>query len=433
MRRLLGIPRLGALFLLAGLVAGAAPPIASATLRPRFVTATAAPATARPSALVTAAIRPEQRPKAPARWIDDLDATVAGHAVSVAIGLDGQWLYRHGARRARPPASNEKLLLSMALLDRTPIWTRFRTRVGYTGARDGDRIRGTLWVLGHGDPEVDRTTMRALARAVKDAGIRKIRGRVMGSTAGFERDWWAPGWRDYFPADYIPLPTALTYEGNEDRYGRHIRDPERRAARSLTERLRALGVRVTGDPGAGVPSGRLREIASRVSAPLTTLMRSMNRASRNFYAEVIGKWLGGRVFGGAGSIAKAARAIHDFAAAHGIDVIAHDASGLSYWNRVEPEGLVDLLWFAARQPWADALRLTLPHGGQGTLEGRLRDVRVRAKTGTLDGVSALSGWVWLEKLGTWGQFSILSQGMSKTEASAIEDRIVHIVARRATA
>jgi D-alanyl-D-alanine carboxypeptidase len=73
----------------------------------------------------------------------------------------------------------------------------------------------------------------------------------------------------------------------------------------------------------------------------------------------------------------------------------------------------------------------MPAGGQGTLEGRLRDVRVRAKTGTLDGVSALSGWVWLERADTWGQFSILSQGMSKSEASAIEDRIVRIVANRA--
>jgi D-alanyl-D-alanine carboxypeptidase len=57
-------------------------------------------------------------------------------------------------------------------------------------------------------------------------------------------------------------------------------------------------------------------------------------------------------------------------------------------------------------------------------------VKVRAKTGTLIDISALSGWVWLAKEGTWAQFSILSRGMSKTEAAAIEDRIVRIVANR---
>jgi D-alanyl-D-alanine carboxypeptidase len=77
------------------------------------------------------------------------------------------------------------------------------------------------------------------------------------------------------------------------------------------------------------------------------------------------------------------------------------------------------------------LRKTLPFGGAGTLAGRLRDVRVRAKTGTLEEVSTLSGWVWLERAGTWAEFSILSRGLSKGAAVAIEDRVVRTVARRA--
>ncbi|HWL90883.1 MAG TPA: D-alanyl-D-alanine carboxypeptidase, partial [Actinomycetota bacterium] len=58
-------------------------------------------------------------------------------------------------------------------------------------------------------------------------------------------------------------------------------------------------------------------------------------------------------------------------------------------------------------------------------------VRVRAKTGTLIDISALSGWVWLEHEGRWGEFSIMSRGMSKSDAVAIENRIVRIVAARA--
>jgi hypothetical protein len=47
-------------------------------------------------------------------------------------------------------------------------------------------------------------------------------------------------------------------------------------------------------------------------------------------------------------------------------------------------------------------------------------------------ISALSGWVWLEQEGTWAEFSIMSRGMSKSAAVAIEDRIVRIVGNHAS-
>jgi serine-type D-Ala-D-Ala carboxypeptidase/endopeptidase (penicillin-binding protein 4) len=369
---------------------------------------------------------------APPQWKQDIAEAIGNRDVSVAIGLDGGWLYRHGAWRQRAPASNQKLLLSMALLQRTSLSTRLRTELFSTGTTSAGVLRGNLWIVGHGDPSVGTLTMRALARAVDAAGIRRIRGRVMGATTGFQRDWWAPGWQDYFPRDYIALPTALTFEGNQDARGVHISDPERRAARFLTRRLRALGVAVTMEAGAGAPPGGLRRIATVRSEPFQRLLRSMNRRSRNFYAEVLGKWLGRLVLGGAGSIAKAARSIELFAHAHGVDNIAYDASGLSYANRISPEDLVALLWFADTRPWGDGLRLGLPTGGQGTLRGRLVGVKVRAKTGTLIDISALSGWVWMTKESAWGEFSIMSRRMSKSDAVAIEDRIVRIVANRAS-
>lgn len=369
---------------------------------------------------------------APPAWIQDVEEAIEGHDVSVAIGLDGAWLYRHGAWKARAPASNQKLLLSMALLQRTSLGGRIRTQVFAKGATTSGVLRGDLWIVGHGDPAVDKATMSALARAIDRAGIRKVRGRVMGATTGFKRDWWAPGWRDYFPEDYIALPTALTFQGNRDARGVHIRDPERRAARSLTNKLEARGIRVTMEAGAGTPPTSLRHIVTRRSDTFQALLRSMNRRSRNFYAEVLGKWLGGQVSGGAGSIAKGARAIERFAEARGVSVVAYDASGLSYRNRIRPRDLVKLLWFAETRPWGRAFRAGLPTGDQGTLEDRLIGVKVRAKTGTLTQISALSGWVWLEEEGAWGEFSIMSRGMSKSAAVAIEDRIVRIVANRAS-
>jgi D-alanyl-D-alanine carboxypeptidase len=60
---------------------------------------------------------------------------------------------------------------------------------------------------------------------------------------------------------------------------------------------------------------------------------------------------------------------------------------------------------------------------------RLHGIDVRGKTGTLDGVSALSGWIKTSR-NTWTEFSILSQGLSKATASRIEDKIVRILDRR---
>jgi serine-type D-Ala-D-Ala carboxypeptidase/endopeptidase (penicillin-binding protein 4) len=179
------------------------------------------------------------------------------------------------------------------------------------------------------------------------------------------------------------------------------------------------------------PAARLRLLAAVRSDPLAVLLRRMNRKSKNFYAEVLGKWLGGRLLGAPGSIAKAGRSIERFGANHGAAIVAHDGSGLSYRNRVRPEDLVQLLWWADSQPWLPTLRSSLPTGDHGTLEDRLRGVRVRAKTGTLEEISALSGWVWIDQAGTWGEFSIMSRGMDKSDAVAIEDRIVRIVANRA--
>jgi D-alanyl-D-alanine carboxypeptidase len=368
---------------------------------------------------------------APSPWKQDIDRAIGRRNMSVAIGFGGRWLYRRDAWIQRTPASNEKLLLSMALLQRASLASRIRTHVFAKGRTRNGVLRGHLWIVGHGDPRVGKSTMAALARAVDQAGIRKVLGRVMGATTGFQRDWWAPGWRDYFPRDYIALPTALTFEGNRDTRGVHISDPERRAARNLSDRLRARGVRVVMDPGAGPPPRGLRHITTLSSDPFQVLLRLMNRRSRNFYAEVLGKWLGRLVLGGAGSIAKGARAIELFARARGVSVVAHDSSGLSYGNRIRPHDLVRLLWFAETRPWVEELRVGLPTGGQGTLEGRLVGVRMRAKTGTLIDISTLSGWVWLTRENAWGEFSIMSRGMSKSDAVAIEDRIVRIVTSRA--
>jgi serine-type D-Ala-D-Ala carboxypeptidase/endopeptidase (penicillin-binding protein 4) len=249
-----------------------------------------------------------------------------------------------------------------------------------------------------------------------------VRGRVFGSTGYFRRDWDAPGWNAE-ARDYVNRPTGLVFERNARA------DPEREAAETLTRKLEALGVRVRGKPGSGRPPGGLETIASVTSRPLQRLLTKMLRPSDNFIAEMLGKRLGVETRGVPGTIAKGAAAIEGWTDDHGTGFTLYDNSGLSYANRVTAQGIVRLLWFAEAQPWGPDLRRALPTGGQGTLRHRLRGVDVRAKTGSLDDVSALSGWVRVRS-GDWVEFSVLSFGMSKSTASAIEDRIVEILQER---
>jgi D-alanyl-D-alanine carboxypeptidase/D-alanyl-D-alanine-endopeptidase (penicillin-binding protein 4) len=253
---------------------------------------------------------------------------------------------------------------------------------------------------------------------------------VIGVTNTFTRERWAPGWQP-IALDYIALPTALTFDANSGPGG-FVFDPELRAAAALTADLRALGVRARGRARAGREPTAEPVLATIRSAPLVDILRRQNLDSLNLDAEVLTKMLGAALFGPPGSIAKGARAIQSWARHHGAAVVAHDGSGLSYTNRISTNGMIQLLTAANSAPWASALRSTLATAGQGTLTGRLLGLRVRAKTGTLlKQVSALSGWVWLQRSRRWAEFSILSRGLSKPQAVVLEDEVVSIIAKHA--
>jgi serine-type D-Ala-D-Ala carboxypeptidase/endopeptidase (penicillin-binding protein 4) len=385
-------------------------------------------ASVRPAAATSVAVPTAGAPKP--GWAVQIDRLVRGLPVGVSVRDEGQDLYGRAAARRRTPASNEKVLLSMALLEALGPDAVLVTQAGAVAPPTSGILAGDLWILGSGDPDIRESTMRLLAQRIRSAGVTRVEGSVLGSTGFFKRDWFAPGWKRDFPRSQVALPTALTFEGNQAG-GVHVRDPELRAARALRRELRDLGVSVAGPAGAGKAPPGLLPVAEIASDPLSEVLDTMNRFSSNFWAEVLVKRLGAEAAGLPGSIAKGASAIRGFAAGRGIELRAWDGSGLSYANRVSPRGLTRLLEAAEAEPWGEALREALPEAGQGTLGGRLRHISVRAKTGTLTSISALSGYVWLRRTGSWASFSILTRGVSKELAVRVEDRIVRIIARRA--
>ena len=371
-------------------------------------------------------------------WKKQIDRIVAGKQIGVSLRDNGSFLYRHRDRIKRAPASNEKLLMSMALFKRLGEDFSFETSVLAASAPFAGLVTGDVYLSGQGDPSVSSgrsfsryfpfqtTSLGTLARAIAKT-VDRIQGSVIGNTGYFARDWFAPGWGPTFPDYEVPLASSLALDANS-KDGYHIKNPEWRAARTLTKKLENLGVEVQGGPKAGPMPSDLTPIATTGSVSLASMVSYTNRVSSNFFAEMFGKRLGLELFGAPGTISKGARAIERYARRRGVTLTAHDSSGLSYSNRVSASGIVKLLGQAeASEPFYEVLRDGLPTGGQGTLQDRLHGVDVRAKTGSLNGVSALSGWVYLERTGSWAEFSILSSGLSYYPSKNVEDRIVRVI------
>jgi D-alanyl-D-alanine carboxypeptidase/D-alanyl-D-alanine-endopeptidase (penicillin-binding protein 4) len=177
-------------------------------------------------------------------------------------------------------------------------------------------------------------------------------------------------------------------------------------------------------------------VARRHSPPLLDVVSGVLAYSNNFTAEQILRTLGWRMTGDPGDWDNGSEVVRGYWVALGNDpdaLIFENGSGLSVLGRVTTSGLVDLMAVAGRTQSAGATLLdALPvAGGAGTLRTRLRrsGKRVRAKTGTLDGVSGLTGVITTEAGVPQVAFSILINVHEDDRVRAntrrkLEDRIV---------
>ena len=179
-----------------------------------------------------------------------------------------------------------------------------------------------------------------------------------------------------------------------------------------------------------------RVLARRVSVPIAEDITMTNKTSQNLHAELLLRLLG-KLEGTSGSFEQGARVVRQFLVDAGVkdgEFFLYDGSGMSPDDRATPHAFTTLLDYAARQPWGAEWRETLPISGvDGTLEDRFRNSplkgKVWAKTGTLNEVNALSGYVTAAN-GKMIAFSILVDGRrpgSAAEGVAI-DRIVEAIA-----
>jgi D-alanyl-D-alanine carboxypeptidase len=354
-------------------------------------------------------------------WTDAIRSQVGDRDISVAIGLGRRIRFILAGGVPRLPASNEKLLTSMAAFD---VWGpahRFPTIAGVAHRPRSGVVVGDLWIVGSGDPELNSGRLGGLAARLRTRGITRITGSVIGDRRAFDRGWWAPGWIPGLSRSYVTRTTALAIDGNRSKA------PELTVARAVTDSLRRWGVRVDGAAATGTAPSRLRPLARIGSAPLADIVRRQNHDSINFDAEMLTKALGG-VDGSRGSTRSGADAIEAWAGELGIHVRALDGSGLSHCDRITTASMVRLLLLARREAWGPSLVASLPEPGEGTLADRMAGLPVHAKTGTLfvTPVSALSGYV-RDADGRLVAFSVISRGLDKATAISVEDAIVRIV------
>ncbi|HEX8907594.1 MAG TPA: D-alanyl-D-alanine carboxypeptidase/D-alanyl-D-alanine-endopeptidase, partial [Anaeromyxobacteraceae bacterium] len=247
------------------------------------------------------------------------------------------------------------------------------------GARAGDRGRVEL------EPPSDYLEVENRTRTVRPSGRRRVTPSSVRLQSGRQR---------------IVVDARLPAGGRDQVFYRKIDDPPLYFGHTLRRLLELRGVRVTGQVRhAAVPtSARLLLVAQ--SESLGEVVRRLDKTSNNFVAEQLLKTLGAEKKGLPGTWPKGVEAVEDFLAEAGLprgSYVMKNGSGLNDSNRFSARQTVTLL----REVWrrfpimADFLAALPVAGKDGTTRWRMEstDGRLRAKTGTLENVTSLSGFV----------------------------------------
>jgi D-alanyl-D-alanine carboxypeptidase/D-alanyl-D-alanine-endopeptidase (penicillin-binding protein 4) len=329
------------------------------------------------------------------------------------------------------PASNEKLAVTYAALVELGTSYRFRTEVLSFGHQTGAVWHGDVYLKGYGDPTLNSLQLARLAAQLRTAGIRRIDGRVLGDESWFDRVRTAPGWKPSFYLEESPPISALAVDHAVYEH-RVALQPALAAAGRFRQVLRGRHI-TAGRVGVGTAAKASFTLAEVESAPLPQVLIELDHDSDNFAAELLLKDLGAEA-GEGGTTADGAAVVMRVLREAGVPLAGVriiDGSGLSQSDRLTPRALAALL----RLAWSDpALRRgfmrALPVAGvSGTLDDRMerRPARgvVRAKTGTTDRSSSLSGYV-----GNRYVFSILQNGrpVSAWAARKAQDRFATALA-----
>jgi D-alanyl-D-alanine carboxypeptidase/D-alanyl-D-alanine-endopeptidase (penicillin-binding protein 4) len=366
---------------------------------------------------------------------------------------DGRTVFSRNATMPLIPASTMKLETATAAVARLGPGFHFTTEVRAAASPAGGTVAGDLWLVGSGDPLLatadfaqiagyqrhprPATPLETLADRVVGAGIRHVQGRVVGDESRYDTQRYLPTWNPRYATDpEIGPQSALTVNGGFVQWEPKAVPapaPATNAAGLLTRLLRDRGVIVDGEASEGRAEARTPPpVATVDSPPLSEVVGVMLQESDNLAAELLVKELGAR-YRRQGSTGAGVEVVKETLASLGLGapgMTATDGSGLDRSDRLT----------------CDLLQATLAQGGEQGVVGRGLPVagrsgtlarrfggspaagKVRAKTGSLEGVTGLSGWTTTQD-GRSVQFSLLVNDLPRDGVgTALQDRVVSALA-----
>ncbi len=329
--------------------------------------------------------------------------------------------YRHNERQLLRPASTMKLVTAITALDQLGPQYDFKTDIYYTGQIKGRTLVGNIYCVGGFDPTLTMGDVTDMALSVQQLGIDSIAGKLVADRTMKEQLDYGEGW---CWDDENPLLTALSI-GRKDIF-----------LTTFAEEVARLGINLE---NVRLVEGRLPANARHLTTirhNISLVLDRMMKKSDNFYAEAVFYQTAASVRKSLAKATDATGVTRKLLKRLGLQADTYrlaDGSGLSLYNYVSAELLCTLLKYAWNSPMIhDALWFSLPIAGvDGTLENRMlntaADGNVRAKTGTLTGISSLAGYC-KAKNGHQLCFSIINQGVLRNQAGKnFQDRVCQVL------
>ena len=395
------------------------------------------------TARATAPVGPSwTSPRTASALATDLGTILHSHTRGGAWGVlvmsvtRGDTLYSEQPDLLLKPASTMKLMTTAVALEKLGPDHTFETKVlTDRGATNGEV--GNLYLKGGGDPTLSlrfwqgESPMDALARQVVAAGVRHVRGDIVGDESAFDSQRIPVGWKSSYlmsayaapvsalslnenlvwvvarpadgkavveldpPSTALPITSTVKVVGGSGgrirarrsgngiavsgtiggrsaprRYSLVVQEPPTFAAGALDASLRRAGVQIDGQLKTGVTPENAASVAEIRSLPLANIVSYMNRESINHFAELLFRDAA-RETGKQGTASAGLETLRDFlaskAGARKEDIRVADGSGLSEADSLTARAMVQLLAYAHRAPWGTTFHASMPVAGESEL------------------------------------------------------------------
>ena len=358
--------------------------------------------------------------EAPDKVLKEIDELISGipastrMAIMVYNPLTQDTIISINHTESMIPASNAKLFTTAVALELMGGDYLLSTKILADDADFTDGIiEGNIYIKGFGNPTFDSDDLEFLVNRLYQSGLRRITGDVIGDDTFFDdvysRDDWINEERSNVK---LPPVSALVIDRNrttvtKKRKGRYrtyfvdVKNPPLFVAQKLKEKLINYGVEVGGNSISSQATETAKTLVES-SIPLRELLQILNKNSDNFFAECLFKTLGAVYSGKQGNSFFSTQAILSYIQDNGIyseGTQIVDGSGISRFDQVTAGALVGLLekvYFNIND-FEDFYNSLSIAGVDGTLDNRMigtpAENNFRGKTGTLNGVSSLSGYI----------------------------------------